>query len=97
MNSPLPSEEKQPKFHRILSDEERIMITPEAYGYIIKMVELGLLNFEETESLIERAIHTFDFPILKEDIQLLITGILLEGENSSFHHIRLLNSSNLIN
>lgn len=88
------SESANPKFYRVLNDVERSVIGPDAFGYIIKMVELGLLSFEETESLIERAMMSDFAPISLEEMQYLTIGVMFENEFSTQKHVRLLNSSN---
>ncbi len=44
-----------PKSYRVLHDIEKIFISPEAYGYLLQLNALGLLNMEEMEKIIERS------------------------------------------
>ncbi|MFZ1978338.1 MAG: DUF494 family protein [Bacteroidota bacterium] len=40
--------------HRQLNDAERMMIQPDAFGYLIQCTQLGLLRNDEIESVIDR-------------------------------------------
>jgi len=41
---------------RILSDNERRMISPEAYGYLLQLRHLGLLTIEQMEIILDRCL-----------------------------------------
>lgn len=46
---------------RILHSAERIVITPEAHGYLLEMVMLGLIDYQRMEYIIEQAmLHSIE-------------------------------------
>jgi uncharacterized protein Smg (DUF494 family) len=46
---------------RILHSAERVVITPEAHGYLLEMVLLGLIDYQRMEYIIEQAmLHSIE-------------------------------------
>ncbi|TVQ12997.1 MAG: DUF494 family protein [Balneolaceae bacterium] len=46
---------------RILHTAERVVITPEAHGYLLEMVMLGLIDYQRMEYIIEQAmLHSIE-------------------------------------
>ena len=39
-------------YNRILADDERRALTPEAFGYLLELVEIGSINKEQAEDII---------------------------------------------
>jgi uncharacterized protein Smg (DUF494 family) len=64
---------------RMLNEFEKSMITPQAYGYILQLGQLGLLDDLQIEDLIERAIYTCADPIELNDVKRIVPSIILEG------------------
>jgi len=96
MLTPQTNPNQTPQFFRVLNEAERTVISPDAFGYIIKMIALGILSFDESESLIERAMTSGFLPVGLEDIEYWANGILLENQFIQTPHIKLINSSNIV-
>jgi uncharacterized protein Smg (DUF494 family) len=64
---------------RMLNDFEKSLITPQAYGYILQLSQLGLLDDLQIEELIERAIYTCNDMVELNDLKRLVPSIILEG------------------
>lgn len=66
---------------RVLSEFERSVISPEAYGYILQLTQLGLLDDLQVEDLIERAIGMCSETVEVSDIKQVLPTILLEASS----------------
>ncbi len=80
------SEEKeysQPliKTIRILNDFENLILSTEAYGYLIQLRELGLIGNEQTESVMERALMSGSTEIGLEDMRMISASVLFDPFN----------------
>jgi uncharacterized protein Smg (DUF494 family) len=64
---------------RMLNDFEKSLITPQAYGYILQLSQLGLLDDLQIEELIERAIYTCVDTVELNDVKRIVPSIILEG------------------
>ena len=64
---------------RMLNEFEKSMITTQAYGYILQLSQLGLLDDLQIEELIERAIYTCGESVELNDLKRLVPSIILEG------------------
>ena len=64
---------------RLLSDFEKSIISPEAYGYILQLSQLGLLTDLQIEDLIERAIYYCSDRVELNDLKQLLPSVILEG------------------
>jgi uncharacterized protein Smg (DUF494 family) len=64
---------------RMLNDFEKSLITPQAYGYILQLSQLGLLDDLQIEELIERAIFTCAESVELNDVKRIVPSIILEG------------------
>lgn len=73
--------------NRVLHTIEQILISPDAYGYLIELRELGLIDDAQTELIIERAMLTGARSITRDDIKAIAASILLDpesGQNASW-------------
>ena len=66
--------------HRHLHEIERTMISTAAYGYIIQLKELGILDDLEVEEVLERTLMLGTAEVEIEDIKSVVTGILFRNE-----------------
>jgi uncharacterized protein Smg (DUF494 family) len=64
---------------RMLNDFEKTLISPQAYGYILQLSQLGLLDDLQIEELIERAIYTSVDIVELKDVKRIVPSIILEG------------------
>jgi uncharacterized protein Smg (DUF494 family) len=64
---------------RMLNDFEKSLITPQAYGYILQLSQLGMLDDLQIEELIERAIFSCAETVELNDVKRIVPSIILEG------------------
>jgi uncharacterized protein Smg (DUF494 family) len=64
---------------RVLNDFERNLITPEAYGYMLQLSQLGLLDNLQIEEVIDRAMYTCGDMVELNDVKRIVPSIILEG------------------
>ena len=69
---------------RILHESERMVFRPEAYGYLIYLKELGLIDQEQMEIVIERAMMLGINDVDREDVKAIVASLIFEanGMNS---------------
>ncbi len=66
---------------RILHEAEQMVITREAFGYILQWRELGLLSNDEIEMIIERIMAAGFSSIGESEIKSFLAGLLFDQEN----------------
>jgi uncharacterized protein Smg (DUF494 family) len=64
---------------RVLNDFERTLITPEAYGYILQLSQLGLLDNLQIEEVIDRAMYSCGDMVELNDVKRIVPSIIIEG------------------
>ena len=67
---------KVPFSHRILTATERHQISPEAYGFLLKLRNFSLIDDEQFEASIERAIQLGNYPVSENQMKLLVSSVL---------------------
>jgi uncharacterized protein Smg (DUF494 family) len=66
--------------HRVLHDVERQYVSPEAYGYLIQMLHLGILDMSDVEELIERCMLLGNLNVGDDEMKVLVATHLLEKD-----------------
>jgi len=67
---------------RVLTAEERGQLSPEAYGFLIKVRYLGLVDGEQLESILDRLALLGSAPVALDQVKLLASSILFrDGED----------------
>lgn len=64
---------------RVLSDIERKIISPEAYGFLIQLRHLGLISAEQMEMILDRCTLFDADPIDIGDIKILASAAMFDG------------------
>ncbi len=72
-----------PTSSRILHDVERLIITAEAYGYLLQMRHLGLLSDFDLELVIERALSLGTSSITIEDVKSIAASLIFGSDSTS--------------
>ncbi|MGA2669719.1 MAG: DUF494 family protein [Ignavibacteria bacterium] len=67
--------------HRFLHEVENSIIEPEAYGYLIQLHELGLLNDMDIEAIIDKVMISGYNRVSLDDMKTFIAGFLLDSED----------------
>jgi uncharacterized protein Smg (DUF494 family) len=68
---------------RVLHDLERIVISPEGYGYLLQLKHLGILNDVEIEQTIERAMMLGATRLPEAAVKSLVASTLFNLEGAS--------------
>jgi len=63
--------------YRILTDVERARLTPAAYGFLLKLSNLGLINSEQFETVLDRLTLVGAHMVTPEQIKLIASAIVL--------------------
>ncbi len=66
--------------NRLLHQLEKIILTPEAYGYLLQMHQLGLLNDAEFEEVIDGALLDASPVVDIDDIKRLAALVIFGGD-----------------
>ena len=66
----------------MLHEAERLVISSEAYGYLIQLRELGLINDLDIEVLIDRVMMSGYATVSIDEIKLLVVSLLMENDDS---------------
>ncbi|MFO7446512.1 MAG: DUF494 family protein [Ignavibacteriaceae bacterium] len=83
---------------RILSEDETLLIGPENYNYLLHFINIGLLNHNDMNLIIEKIKLFPDEQITVDNINLLILSLFLDADSLALPGSRiLLNSSDQIN
>jgi Smg protein len=86
-----------PRSHRVLHDAERSVIGPDAYGYLIELRELGLLDEMDTEQVIDKIMMAGFQSVGTSEMKSIIASILFDFDDSNRVGSRLmLNSKDTI-
>jgi len=79
---------------RVLHDAEKVVIPTEGQGYLIQLVELGLLDARDLETVIERAMLSGYEKLALEELREIIAGVLSSRERGP--HRSFLNNEDTI-
>ncbi len=71
-----------PNSNRILHDVEKMIITAEAYGYLLQMTHLGLLSNYDLEQVVERALSIGSANVTVNDIKSIAASIIFGAESN---------------
>ena len=66
---------------RMLHDVEKIVITPLAYGYVLQLQRLHLLDVSEVEQVIERAMMLGVSKVDVDDIKSIVASIYFNSDD----------------
>jgi uncharacterized protein Smg (DUF494 family) len=68
--------------HRILHDAERMVISPEAYGYLLQWIDMGVLGQSDAELIIEKVMAAGFAHVGIEEMKSFIAGMLFQIDDS---------------
>jgi uncharacterized protein Smg (DUF494 family) len=69
--------------HRVLHEAEKMVITPEGYGYLLQCRQLGLLSNADIETIIERIMGAGFSSAGVPEMKSFVAGMLLDGDSQS--------------
>lgn len=61
---------------RILTDAERMYISPEAYGLLMKLLNSSVISNEQVEAILERAVFFAAEPITFEQMKIIASAVV---------------------
>lgn len=70
--------------HRILHELESSILSPEGYGYLIELKQLGILNLVEMNEIIEKAVLLGGRRVGLEDMKLFVASHMM-GQDGLFN------------
>ncbi len=83
--------------HRVLHDSERAVISPEAYGYLLELRELGLLDDMDIEVTIDRIMMAGFGSVSITEMKSVVASVIFDYDDSNRIGSRLmLNSKDTI-
>ncbi len=83
--------------HRMLHEAEKNIISPDAYGYLLQLRELGLISDMDMEMIIDK-IMIGGYNVTHDDIKIIIGAYLLDNEDMNSNNKRImLNTKDSIN
>jgi len=72
-----------PYSERVLHEIERMVLTPEAYGYLLQLKHLKLIDALELEQIIERSLLMGSARITVDDVKIIVASFLFDVDASS--------------
>ena len=68
------------------NNDENPILSDEAYGYLIQMIQLGILSEYQVDQILEKALISGDEYINTEKVKSFVVNILFDSEkfNSAF-------------
>jgi uncharacterized protein Smg (DUF494 family) len=72
--------QKQQKSHRVLHMAEKMMITPEAHGYMLELINSGLIDHLQMERVIEKLMLNPTERVTKAKIKETVSKIIFSNE-----------------
>lgn len=84
---------KSSKSFRILHDSERMLFRTDAYGYLLLMIQIGLLNEAEFEMIVNRAQISGYQGLGVAEVKELVSSLLAESGDVGFGGSRLMLNS----
>jgi len=81
-----------PGSFRVLHEVERMIISPEAFGYLLQLCELGLIDDMDMERMLERALMLGSSRVKLDDMKTLVASSLFhleapfDGPNNHVSH-----------
>jgi len=66
-----------------IADFEKLVITPEAYGYLIQIYHLGMLKEYDIEDVIDRALSQGSNHITLDDVKAVAASLMFDSEPGS--------------
>lgn len=68
---------------RVLHDVERMVLTPDAYGYLLQLKHLGLIDALELEQIIERSLLMGIARVGLDDIKIIVASFLFDHDSTT--------------
>lgn len=83
--------------HRVLHMAERMIIDPHAYGYLLELLNAGLITQHQMEHIIEKSLLGNAERITLDRIKSIVSGYITKSEPGSILHSFYLKGNETIN
>lgn len=83
-------EKSDTRSQRFLHDTEQNIISPEAYGYLVQLKELGLINNMDIDLIIDKIMVSSYSSISKDEMKSIIASYLLDIEEMNDANSRVM-------
>jgi uncharacterized protein Smg (DUF494 family) len=94
----LAKEQDSGRSHRVLHEAEKMVISPEGFGYLLQCQQLGLLTNADIETIIERIMAAGFSSAGMPEMKSFVAGMLLDNDTPTGMSGRIsLNSDDTIN
>lgn len=67
---------------RVLHDMEKAVVSPQAFGYLIELKALGLINLAELNTILEKAMILGGSSVNLDDIKMMAAAQILEQDST---------------
>jgi uncharacterized protein Smg (DUF494 family) len=61
---------------RVLTEVERARLTPEAYGFLLRLANTGIINGEQLEAILDRLAMSGQRVMTPEQIKLIVSAVM---------------------
>ena len=68
---------------RILAPRERLAVSSAAFGYLGRLVELGILRYSDLEEIIEACVQSGRHNVTLDEMKLIVSGALFDADPHS--------------
>lgn len=75
--------------HRVLHEVEKMVVSREAHGYLLQCHQLGIIDNQDIEAIIEKVMTAGFSSIGTEEIKTFIAGILFDIEDPDGNNSRI--------
>ncbi len=62
-------------------DVEQLILAPDAYGYLVQLIHLGVIKDNEMDQFVERALAFGKDDISVDDLKLIVASIIFDMDN----------------
>lgn len=66
-----------------LPDIEHLVISPDAYGYLVQLIHLGVIKDDEMDQFVERALAFGKDDISVDDLKSIVASIIFDMDNQT--------------
>jgi uncharacterized protein Smg (DUF494 family) len=73
--------------NRVLTDYERRQLTPEAHSYLLRLLNMSLVDQEQFEAILERASLFAVQPVTLDQMKLIVSSVLFRDVDDLEHYL----------
>ena len=81
---------------RTLEELEKLIITPDAYGYLLQLFHLGMLKDYDIDDVIEKAVTKGSNKVTLEDVKAVAVSVIFDSDMESSNNFFFQSGANSI-